>query len=222
LPRAAEHEHNVIVRPHGPGVAFIQLDDLNAEALARVRELAFLGLQTSAGNFQAWLAMPAAEAEENLARRLRKGAGADPTASGATRIAGSLNFKAKYAPNFPRVEIAHSAPGLMARKENLAHLGLLPEEPQTPARNAAHTRTRPGPRKWPSYQRCIEGAPPTHGNVGPDISRADFTWCMIAVDWGWSIADIVERLMMESPKARQNGPQYALRTAQRAAAARRR
>ncbi|MGA9210780.1 MAG: hypothetical protein WB347_23530, partial [Terriglobales bacterium] len=42
LPRAAEHEHNVIVRPHGPGVAFIQLDDLNAEALARVRELAFL------------------------------------------------------------------------------------------------------------------------------------------------------------------------------------
>lgn len=25
LPRAAEHEHNVIVRPHGPGVAFIQL-----------------------------------------------------------------------------------------------------------------------------------------------------------------------------------------------------
>lgn len=21
----------------------------------------------------------------------------------------------------------------------------------------------------------------------PDISRADFTWCMIAVDWRWSI-----------------------------------
>ena len=219
LPRAAEHEHNVIVRPHGPGVAFIQLDDLNAEALARVRELAFLGLQTSAGNFQAWLAMPAAEADENLARRLRKGVGADPTASGATRIAGSLNFKEKYAPNFPRVEITHSAAGLMARKEKLAKLGLLPEEPRAPARNAAHARTLPGARKWPSYQRCIEGAPATHGNTGPDISRADFTWCMIAIDWGWSIEETADRLMAESSKARQNGPRYALRTAQRAAAA---
>jgi hypothetical protein len=165
--------------------------------------------------------MPATEADEDLARRLRKGVGADPTASGATRIAGSLNSKAKYAPNFPRVEITHSAPGLMARKEKLAKLGLLPEEPRAPARNAAHARTLPGARKWPSYQRCIEGAPATHGNTGPDISRADFTWCMIAVDWGWSIDETADRLMAESSKARQNGQRYALRTAQRAAAARR-
>jgi hypothetical protein len=219
LPRAAEHEHNVIVRPHGPGVAFIQLDDLNAEALARVRELAFLGLETSPRNYQAWVAMPATEAHEDLARRLRKGVGADPTASGATRVAGSLNFKAKYAPDFPRVEITHSAPGLMARKEELAQLGLLPQEPRAPARNAPHTLTRPGPRKWPSYQRCIEGAPATHGNTGPDISRADFTWCMIAVDWGWNIEETADRLMAESSKARQNGQRYALRTAQRAATA---
>ena len=30
---------------------------------------------------------------------------ADLTASGATKIAGSLNFKDKYAPDFPRVKI---------------------------------------------------------------------------------------------------------------------
>ena len=166
--------------------------------------------------------MPAAEAHEDLARRLRKGAGADPTASGATRVAGSLNFKAKYAPNFPRVEITHSAPGLMARKEKLAQLGLLPEEPRAPARNAAHTRTRPGAQGSGRVTSAASKArPATHGNTGPDISRADFTWCMIAVDWGWSIEETADRLMAESSKARQNGPRYALRTAQRAAAARR-
>jgi hypothetical protein len=220
LDRAAERGHNVIVRPHGPAVVFIQLDDLSAAAVERVQEVAFLGLATSPRNYQAWLAMPATEADEDLARRLRKGVGADPTASGATRIAGSFNFKPKYAPNFPRVEMTHGAPGMMARKEKLAQLGLLPEEPRAPARNAAHTRTLPGARKWPSYQRCIEGAPATHGNTGPDRSRGDFTWCMIAIDWGWSIEETADRLMAESSKARQNGQRYALRTAQRAAAAR--
>ncbi len=220
LDRAAELERNVIVRPRGPGVVFIQLDDLTAAALQHVREAAFLALQTSPGNFQAWLAMPAAEADENLARRVRNAATADPTASGATRIAGSLNFKEKYAPAFPRVAIEHSAPGLIARKERLAQRGLLSEEPRIPARNATPARTSPGLEKWPSYQRCVEGAPPTHSRTGPDISRADFTWCLIATDWGWSIAETAARLMQESGKARQNGPRYALRTAQRAAAAR--
>jgi hypothetical protein len=34
--------------------------------------------------------------DKDFARRLRKGTGADTTASGATRVAGSVNFK--YAP----------------------------------------------------------------------------------------------------------------------------
>jgi hypothetical protein len=219
LDRAAEHGHNVIVRPHGPAVVFIQLDDLSAAALERVQEVAFLGLRTSPGNFQGWVAMLAADADEDLARRLRKGAGADPTASGAARITGSLNFKNKYAPHFPRVEIVYNVPGLIASKEMLAQLGLFPDEPRAPARNAAPARTFPGVRKWPNYQRCIEGAPATHGNTGPDISRADFTWCMIAIDWGRSTEETAARLMEHSPKARQNGARYALLTARRAAAA---
>jgi hypothetical protein len=221
LDRAAERGHNVIVRPHGPAVVFIQLDDLSGESLERVEGVAFLGLRTSPGNHQAWVAVSPADAGEDLARRLRKGSGADPSASGATRVAGSFNLKAKHAPDFPRVEITHSTPGLMARRENLLQLGLLPEEPRAPARKAAHTRTLPGARKWPSYQRCIEGAPATHDNTGPDISRADFTWCLIALDWGWGVDETADRLMGESGKARQNGLRYALRTVQRAAAARR-
>jgi len=45
------------------------------------------------------------EHDREFARRVRRGAGADITASGATKIAGSLNLKDKYAPDFPRVTI---------------------------------------------------------------------------------------------------------------------
>jgi hypothetical protein len=94
LDSAPGKQRNVIVRPHGPAVTFIQLDDLKVGNLTRIAPAVFLTLETSPGNFQAWVAMPDAE-DKDFARRLRKGAGADPTASGATRVAGSLNFKDK-------------------------------------------------------------------------------------------------------------------------------
>jgi hypothetical protein len=53
------------------------------------------------GNYQAWVALPAAESDREFARRLRKGTGADANASGAVRLAGSINFKERYAPDFP-------------------------------------------------------------------------------------------------------------------------
>jgi hypothetical protein len=46
--------------------------------------------------------------DEDFARRLREGTGADTTTSGATRVAGSINSKEEYAPQFPRVAI-HTA-----------------------------------------------------------------------------------------------------------------
>ena len=72
----------------------------------------FLALETSPGNFQAWLALKGSEDKE-FARRVRRGTGADATASGATRVAGSLNFKDKYAPDFPRVKIQPAQHGRM-------------------------------------------------------------------------------------------------------------
>src|SRR5579871_1496169 len=222
LDDAARHRHNVIVRPRGSGTQFIQLDDLKKDALQRVESVSFLGLETSPGNYQAWVAMPACDAGgEDFARRLRKGAGADPTASGATRIAGSLNFKDKYAPDFPRVEITYCALGLLVSKDQLTALELVAAPEAAPASPFRVSPARPGPgrRKWPSYAKCLQGAPPNHGNTGPDVSRADFTWCMTAIDWGWSIEDTTARLMEESAKAQENGEKYALLTAQNAAAA---
>lgn len=215
---SARDQRNVILRPNSARTVFIQLDDLDEAALERVKPASFLGLKTSTGNYQAWIAM-AEFPDSDFARRLRKGAGADPAASGATRVAGSWNFKAKYAPAFPQVEVQYLAAGRMASKEQLGGLGLVAAREVAPP---ALLRTSPkssGNRKWPSYQRCLDGAPPNHGNTGPDISRADFTWCMTALTWGWTVEEAADKLLELSGKARENGEIYAHRTAQNAASA---
>ena len=197
--------------PHGPGVTFIQLDDLKAADLPRLAPAVFLTLETSPGNFQAWVAIPDAE-DKDFARRLRKGTGADPTASGATRVAGSLNFKDKYAPGFSarRHPPGESRPHDQAAE--LERLGLVaaPEAGAAAARHPCPARdNRRGGRKWPSYARCVDGAPLNSEETGPDISRADFVFCMTAITWGWSVDETAERLMEESAKAQANGERYA-------------
>jgi hypothetical protein len=218
LSDAARQQHNVILRPRGNGPALIQLDDLDADAEAKLRPVSFLTLCTSPGNYQAWVAVTDADAD--FARRLRKGAGADPSASGATRISGSLNFKEKYAPAFPRVETVHSRSGLIVTRSDLEDLGVvapLEKTASTPA--PVRVSERSSRRTWPSYQRCVQGAPPARNGDRPDISRADFTFCLLALDWGFGVEETAARLMQESGKAKENGETYALRTAQNAAAA---
>ena len=228
FPGAQARHNNIIIRPHGGKNYLVQLDDLDQAGLSRVGEAAFLTLQTSPGNHQAWIAVSGlgdpADAKD-FARRLRKGAGADPTASGATRVAGTTNYKRKYEPDFPAVAILAAAPGRVATPAQLEALGLVasPEPTRQPSvlplrvscRHEAAIRAR----QWPDYQRCLQHAPENHGKTGPDISRADFVWCMTALDWGWSIEETAARLMEVSSKARENGERYATLTAQNAAAA---
>ena len=219
LDSAPGKQRNVIVRPHGPFVTFIQLDDLKAGNLPPLAPAVFLTLETSPGNFQAWLAMPGTE-DKDFARRVRKGTGADPTASGATRVAGSLNFKDKYAPVFPRVAICQANRGRLTSAAELEWLGLV-AEPEA-VRPLPPPRARPGTggsRRWPSYARCVDGAPLNSEETGPDVSRADFVWCMTAITWGWSAEETAARLMEESAKAQANGERYAELTARNAAAA---
>ena len=184
---------------------------------ARLRPASFLILRTSPRNFQAWVAV--ADGDADFARWLRKGAGADLTASGATRVSGSLNVKEKYAPAFPLVETVHASPGLIVTRAEMEVLGIAaPPEKTNPALDR-FSRRRPDGRGWPSYQRCVENAPPTRSGDRPDISRADYTFCLLAVDWGHSAEETAARLMQESGKAQENGEAYALRTARSAAAA---
>jgi hypothetical protein len=217
IPSSFRRQNNVILRPHNArGAAFIQLDDLQDQALARVQPVAFMVIETSPANFQAWVAVEGAGKSE--ARRLRKGTGADESASGATRVAGSANHKRKYAPEFPIVKVTHAQAGRITTVHELDSLGLLaPADPPRPA-PALPKSGREG--KWPSYAKCLANAPMTTGQGDrPDISKADFTFAVIAIDWGHSPDETAARLMQESSKARENGPAYAETTARNAAAA---
>jgi len=108
LDSAIQRQRNLIVRPQCALVELVQLDDLSGTMLERLKAAAFLILATSVGNHQAWVALPECGAE--FARRVRQGSGADPSASGATRVAGSLNFKRQYAPDFPTVRLLEGTP----------------------------------------------------------------------------------------------------------------
>lgn len=212
--RAAHRHNNLIVRPHSDDVTLIQLDDLPVATLERVRPVAFLILNTSPGNFQAWLAVRGAGDDADLRRRVKKATGADQSASGATRVAGTMNFKRKYEPNFPTVAIENSQPGKTVSPAELEALELI--APPEPPRQATVFRNSKGD-KWPSYEKCLEAAPLNHGGDGPDVSRADFTFALIASDWGNPAEQVAARLMEYSTKARENGQHYADLTARKAA-----
>ena len=206
---SADRKHNVIVRPRAARATLIQLDDLGEDAVERLQPVSFLVVRTSPGNYQAWVAVVDGDAE--FARRLRKGAGADLNASGATRISGSLNFKEKYAPNYPRIETVFADPGKLVTQSDLEALGFVaPREPAGPV-TARIARRRQGARGWPNYQRCVDNAPQARAGGRPDISRADFTFCLLAIDWGWSVEEAAARLLQESGKAQEEGAAYATR-----------
>ena len=176
---AAKRQNNVIVRPHSSTAYLVQLDDLDAGSIERVRPAAFLILATSPGNHQAWLAVEDADAD--FARRVRKGSGADLTASGATRVAGTANFKRKYEPDFPTVTILEAMPARTVTKDQLAGLGLVApaEVPKEAPASPLRVSNRPRAKTWPSYERCLDKAPLARDGARQDISRADFTWCMV-------------------------------------------
>ena len=132
LRKAVQDQRNIIIRPRSTTPTLVQLDDLDGEKVERLSPHAFMVISTSPDNHQVWIAVK--DATAHFARRLKKGVGADVTASGATRLAGSLNFKTEYAPGFPRVEVVHLNPG------NLTTTAALDEAGFVGARAAAAVR----------------------------------------------------------------------------------
>src|SRR6516165_1470804 len=181
-------QRNVIIRPRSASALLVQLDDFTADKAEGTAPHAFLTICTSPGNYQVWLAVSDGpqEIEKEAARqfrtRVRQGAGADPSATGATRIAGSLNFKTKYAPDFPTVEITRVDAGRMVTTAALDKAGLLaareeeptPQPPASVPPLASQRRERTaGPKSWPDYRQSLSGAP-LKADGTPDRSDADF------------------------------------------------
>ncbi|WP_375493318.1 DNA-primase RepB domain-containing protein [uncultured Nostoc sp.] len=237
--QAIENRHNIIIRPrnHAKTIFFVQLDDLSTDKLEKVEYARFLTIETSPNNFQSWIAISKAERtdEKEIARVLRRISGADTSASGATRLAGTRNFKDKYAPDYPIVAINSSNNGLIVSEQDLKDMGLLANAAaaiNTPASPTPSRTPRPilktsyqpekQPKRFPDYGRCLDNAPANSEGTGQDTSRADFTWCMIAIDWGWSVEETATQLLKErfdDHKKNRNSEHYATLTARNAESA---
>jgi hypothetical protein len=229
---------NLIIRPvcriPETAVTFVQLDDLKADQLERVRPASFLIFSTSPGNYQAWVAVSGYSGDTvDLCRSVRTALGAgDHAATGSTRIAGSENFKSKYAPEFPMVRIVHGVPGRVMKPEQLQGMGLLADpEPArafaigTDVCKNAPARVSPAKydRPWPSYQITLSRTRARRDGSGPDRSLADFNWAMTCCTGGKSIEDTIAKLMEVSANAQERAARgdegYARITVQNAAAA---
>jgi len=200
-----QRHNNLIVRPKAPtgGPALAQLDDLDSNQMQRVSRFSFLMLRTSPGKYQAWLAIR--DGDKDLVRRVVKAVGSDPRASGAVRLAGTRNYKRKYEPDFPIVD-AFGMWGCCVDSGALQDLGLTPI-PDPPWPTSLPQPLEPstvysGPRRWPNYWQALSGAS-AKPEGGPDRSQADFTWCMWAIDRGWSVDQTELELMRVSEKARE-------------------
>jgi hypothetical protein len=216
IDNAIRLKRNVIVRPRGATATLVQLDDLDRVSLERVTSATFLIVNTSPENYQAWVAVR--DGRPDFVRRLRHGCGADPCASGAVRLAGSVNFKPCYAPLYPLVTVEQVVPQRMMGITKLATLGLVTAVQIASSIRRPRVSDSGRFRVWPSYRRCLQNAPLAHRSDRPDISRADFTFCLLALDWGWSEEETCARLLEESSKARERGPIYARLTVERAGA----
>jgi Plasmid replication region DNA-binding N-term len=79
----------------------------------------------------------------------------------------------RHAPAFPRVAIRDAQPGRITTTDELNRLGLVapPETVAQPLR--VHAPRLPDDRRWPSYARCLDGAPLNSEETGPVVSEED-------------------------------------------------
>ncbi len=212
LKRSAKRGESVIVRPVASNL--IQLDDLDRAGVELVEPYALATVETSRGNFQAWLALSDPGEREGLRRRLILRCGADRGASGALRFPGSINFK----PGRDRftVKLQTVAPGRTTTAAELEAAELLaPVSPNPSQSQPPKLRVARAPRQFPDYDRCVREAK-RRPDGSADMSDADKNWCILALDRGWSEAETGSKLCELRDKARRR-PDYARRTVEYAA-----
>jgi hypothetical protein len=132
-------------------------------------------------------------------------------------MAGTGNYKRAYKADFPTVAIEAVQPGRIVTREQLESMGLVapaPAKPELPASPLRCSDDWPRRLAWPSYDRCTEEALAR----GRKRSSADFTFCCIAIDlFKRTPEETADKLMEVSSKAKENGQDYAIGQATRAA-----
>jgi hypothetical protein len=193
---------SLIIDMKANGKRIIQVDEASRNVLELLEPFSFMQVETSAGNYQAWLALPEQTPRElcgavtsRLFARL-KTMGANRGASGGLRWPGSINEKPGR--NGFRVRLERAALGRIASPEALETAGLLaplpeaPEQPQ-PARQVQSNTSR----VFPDYRRCLS-------SKGGDRSRADASFLKIALLRGFTSAEAAAELARVSDRVQQD------------------
>jgi len=203
----------------------IQVDDVGAALLPRLLPFAFAAVETSPGNYQAWLALGSGTTEDGRRavrdRLLQKFKAEGETANGgaynAVRLPGSLNVKEKYMAalgHYPRVRLVHVAPGRTASPPELERAGLLaPVAPPAPRPVVPRDVSARLPSGWPDLARYKSLKWKADENR-PDRSSAEAAWVGAAWRMGWPESMIVAQLERITEKGRAG----ATTTAQRPSA----
>jgi hypothetical protein len=193
-------QQNLIVRAQqpAPGAVLVQLDDLDGGRRDRAQGGAFLTVETSSNNYQAWMAIEGGDSA--FARRVMDAIRSDSRANCSGRVAGSPNVKERYRPDFPMVRIVALQLGRMVTPAELEDAGLV--APPAAARAPSCFHESADNRGWPDYERCSRGAPLRADGL-PDRSSADFLWCKWALERSNSLDAVRVKLLEVSEKARE-------------------
>ena len=218
LPSYVRRNHlgreSLIVRPLAHNL--IQVDDCVGESLRRIAPFAFLVVETSLGNYQAWLALDArvtkVERDAIRSKLLAGLADVDRNASGALRLPGTLNHKPGRGEFRIRIA-AFSQHRRFVSTDELEAAGILApiekssREVSAYAFRTEHSSTR---MPFPDYERCLDEAP-RKSNGSPDRSIADKNWAILALGRGKSEEAVESKLAELSEKAKGR-PDYVRRT----------
>jgi hypothetical protein len=219
---------NIYIRPKGEH-ALSLVDDLSAAALDRMKSEGFqpaIIVETSRGNFQAWLnhgrVLPRAESTA-AARALAERFGGDRGAADWRhfgRLAGLTNRKPKYESNglYPFVRLVEASGQTYAQRHRFV------EGVSVQVTSPQNVRARSSSHNPPNYTRPLKTIESFRGNVayGGDNTRIDLAYAVYALANGAREDDV--RSAISSRDLRHKGTEkrqaeYISRTLKKAHAA---
>ncbi|MGJ5814878.1 RepB family DNA primase [Paludibaculum fermentans] len=195
---------NIYVRPKGEHDLSL-VDDLTAESLKRMKLTGFspaVVVETSPGNFQAWLKHPRPlprEVSTLVARRLAEEFGGDRGAADWRhfgRLAGLTNRKPKYlneAGLFPYVQLVEASGGPYPQGSRFLEAIYVQHEIDLRSREREHERAAMAPKE---IQRQIKSIEDFRSNprYGGDATREDLAFAIYALAHGLDTGRITSTL----------------------------
>jgi hypothetical protein len=222
-----ERAYSLAVRPSGER-HFWQIDDADEKTARLLKDVAFLIIETSPGNFQIWLALSdevdLSDREEKewwkeQRNRLIRRVGGNGGSYGALRWPGTFNNKPKRESEDgvrPLVQIVRANMGRVTELVELEKLNLLAPAIENPKKVVdIRPRISSTPTQWPSWERELSRSD-IKANGEPDHSVADAKWCKRCFEWGWSRAEVKAMLLNVSPRAKEKTNHYVELTLDRA------